>query len=132
MAAVWHRRYSPAIAAIAARLQAVPNRPMSSILSDAGVHATSLDRLGSQIALDDLRGPGADGLGPAGDATFEGAARGPQVDPGEDVLTVAAWDGVPAGDRMLAGDTAFERTLAGLELSQAADRGADAVLDALV
>jgi len=106
---------------------------MSSISSDAGFNAaTSLDRLGSQVALDDLRRQGPDGQAPVGDAVPDGAARGPQADPGEDVLCVAAWDGVPAGARQLGGDLGFESRLSALDLSTAADQGADAVLDALL
>lgn len=104
---------------------------MSSISSDAGFNAASLDRLGGQVALDDLRHQGAEGRGPVGDTPPEGAPRGPTADPGEDVLNVAAWDGVPAGLRQLGGDLAFEHRLAALDLSQAADVGADAILDAL-
>ncbi|PBS17883.1 hypothetical protein CMZ80_14985 [Lysobacteraceae bacterium NML93-0831] len=103
---------------------------MSSISSDAGFNAASLDRLGGQVALDDLRQPGTDGQTPVGDAA-DGAARGPAADPGEDVLNIAAWDGVPAGMRQFGGDVAFEHRLAALDLSQAADLGADAILDAL-
>lgn len=104
---------------------------MSSISSDAGFTAASLDRLGSQIALDDLRRQGPEGQAPIADTALDGAARGPLADPGEDVLNMAAWDGVPAGARQLAGDAAFEQRLAGLDLSLAADQGVDAVLDAL-
>ncbi len=39
--------------------------------------------------------------------------------------------GVAAGHRQLPGDAAFESRLAAVDLSQAADLGADAILDAL-
>ncbi|PBJ84384.1 hypothetical protein CMZ84_08190 [Lysobacteraceae bacterium NML93-0399] len=103
---------------------------MSSIPSDASVLATSLDRLGGQVAFDDLR-PAQDGaLAPVAPADA-GDARAPVVDPGETVLNVAAWDGVAAGHRQLPGDAGFEARLAAVDLSQAADLGADAILDAL-
>lgn len=104
---------------------------MSSISSDAGFNAASLDRLGGQVALDDLRQPGTEGQTPVVDAAADSAARGPAADPGEDVLNIAAWDGVAAGMRQFGGDVAFEHRLAALDLSQAADLGADAILDAL-
>lgn len=98
---------------------------MSSISSDAGFNAASLDRLGGQVALDDLRHAGTEGRGP------DSAPKGPAADPGEDVLNIAAWDGVPAGLRQFAGDVGFEQRLSALDLSQAADLGADAILEAL-
>lgn len=103
---------------------------MSSIQSDATFNAASLDRLGSQVSFDDLRrhtGPEV----AAPDAGLAEVARGPQLDAGEDVLNVAAWEGTPAGYRQLAGDTAFEARLGQLDLSLAADTAADAILDAL-
>ncbi|TDK28963.1 hypothetical protein [Luteimonas terrae] len=102
---------------------------MSSIPSDASFNAASLDRLGGQVAFDDLRHE-APGLAPA-DGGLADVASGPLADPGEDVLNVAAWDGVPAGNRQLPGDFAFEARLSAVDLSQAADQGADAILDAL-
>ncbi len=104
---------------------------MSSISSDAGFNAASLDRLGGQVALDDLRHAGTEGRGPVGDAGPDSAPKGPAADPGEDVLNIAAWDGVPAGLRQFAGDVGFEQRLSALDLSQAADLGADAILEAL-
>ena len=102
---------------------------MSSISSDASFSAASLDRLGSHVAFDDLHKHGPE-LAPA-DGGFAEAPLGPQADPGEDVLNLAAWDGIPAGERMLHGDAGFESALSALDLSQAADHGADAILDAL-
>jgi len=102
---------------------------MSSIPSDASFNTASLDRLGGQVAFDDLRQDGV-ALAPA-DGGLADSARGPVSDPGEDILNAAAWDGVPAGDRYLSGDVAFEARLAAVDLSQAADQGADAILDAL-
>lgn len=104
---------------------------MSGISSNSGFNAASLDRLGSQIPLDDLRGRGPDGQGLPGDVALDSTARGPLADPGEDVLNVAAWEGVPAGARQLAGDAGFQHRLASMDLSTAADQGADAILDAL-
>ncbi|NYZ62087.1 hypothetical protein [Luteimonas deserti] len=105
---------------------------MSPISSDLSFSAARLERLDGQVGLDDLRRQGPDGQGPLGDAALEGAPRGPQADPGEDVLNATAWDGIPAGMRQLAGDSAFEHRLSALDLSSAADQGADAILDALV
>lgn len=132
MAGPWQQGYSPAIAAVAAGSpQDTQTHPMSGISSNPGFNAAGLDRLGSQIPLDDLHRQGPDGQAPLGDAALDGAPRGPLADPGEDVLNVAAWSSVPAGTRMLAGDTAFEHRLAALDLSTAADQGADAILHAL-
>lgn len=103
---------------------------MSSIPSDASFNAASLDRLGGHVALDDLRDPQGVEFAPA-DGGYAGGLRGPQADPGEDVLNVAAWDGVAAGDRRLAGDPVFEARLSAADLSQAVDLGTDAILDAL-
>jgi hypothetical protein len=52
------------------------------------------------------------------------------VDSGENVLNARAWDGIADGDRLLSGDTEFEAQLGTLELSQAADQAADAILGA--
>lgn len=104
---------------------------MSGISSNPGFNAASLDRLGSGLSLDELRGRGPDGQGAADEAGFDTTARGPLADPGEDVLNVAVWDGVPAGARQLAGDAGFQHRLATMDLSTAADQGADAILDAL-
>lgn len=103
---------------------------MSSIPSDVSFNAASLDRLGGHVAFDDLRQQPGSGLAPA-DGGYADAPRGPQADPGEDVLNVAAWDGVAAGNRQLPGDLAFEARLSAIDLSQAADQGTDAILDAL-
>ncbi|MCD9029096.1 hypothetical protein LDO26_12890 [Luteimonas sp. BDR2-5] len=103
---------------------------MSSIQSDATFNAASLDRLGSQVSLDDLRRQSGPEVA-APDAGLADVAYGPQVDAGEDVLNVAAWEGTPAGHRQLAGDAAFEARLGQLDLSLAADTASDAILDAL-
>lgn len=104
---------------------------MSSIPADASFNAASLDRLGGHVALDDLRNPQDVEFAPA-DGGYADTPRGPQADPGEDVLNVAAWDGVAAGDRQLSGDVAFEARLSASDLSHAADLGTDAILDALI
>jgi len=103
---------------------------MSTIPSDASFSAASLDRLGGHVAFDDLRQQPGPELAPA-DGGRADAPRGPLADPGEDVLNVAAWEGVAAGSRQLPGDAAFEARLSAVDLSQAADQGADAILDAL-
>lgn len=103
---------------------------MSSIGSDPHLHVTGLDRLGGRGALDDLqRQPASQ----APEATREALRTEPTVatDAGEQILAASAWDGVEAGARLLAGDLGFENGLGALELSQAADRATDAILDAL-
>ncbi|ATD66325.1 hypothetical protein CNR27_01745 [Luteimonas chenhongjianii] len=102
---------------------------MSSIPSDASFNAASFDRLGGHVGLDDLRAPQGGGL-PAAEGHAD-PLRGPQADPGEDILNLAAWDGVAAGDRLLSGDVAFEARLSAIDLAQAVDQGTDAILDAL-
>jgi len=104
---------------------------MSSIPSDVSFNAASLDRLGGHVAFDDLRHQPETGLAPA-DGGYADTPRGPQADPGEDVLNIAAWDGVASGNRQLSGDLAFEASLSAIDLSQAADQGTDAILDALL
>lgn len=100
---------------------------MSSIGSDPHLNVTGLDRLGGQGALDDLQRQQAP------EAAREALRADPAaaVDPGEQVLAAGAWDGVDPGARLLAGDLGFENGLGALDLSQAADRATDAILDAL-
>ncbi|GAB3311950.1 hypothetical protein [Luteimonas notoginsengisoli] len=130
------RRYLSAIAA-----QAAPRRlqhPSMSTIGSSDPHLTraGLDRLDGRVSLDELRGrdqgTGAGQLG--GLEQLRGTApdvRAPSADAGEDVLNAAAWDGVPAGLRMLAGDHGFEARLGAMELSSAADSAADAILSAI-
>ncbi|MDH5822040.1 hypothetical protein QFW77_03400 [Luteimonas sp. RD2P54] len=102
---------------------------MSSIGSDPHLNVTGLGRLDGQVALDDLRQQGPQ---QAPEVAQEApAAASPAVDAGERVLGASAWEGFGAGTRMLAGDLGFESALGGLDLAQAADRAADAILDAL-
>ncbi|MFC3716093.1 hypothetical protein ACFONC_08010 [Luteimonas soli] len=105
--------------------------------SDPHLNRAGLDRLDGQVSLEELRGrdqgTGARestglelrGTAPASEARANG------TDSGEDVLNAAAWDGVPAGMRMLAGDHGFEAQLGAMELSGAADSAADAILSAI-
>lgn len=105
---------------------------MSSI-NDTRLDRANLDPLAAQARLDALQGreqelqardlQGAERVAPA--------YAPPATDPGEDVLNASAWNGVPHGQRQLPGDLALERSLGAMDLSQAADRGADAVLDAI-
>lgn len=100
-------------------------------------HNPAIDRAGlgrsDQLALDDLqqRGRGPDVA--ADEARIADARMAPvaAVDPGEDALNLVAWDNLPVGQRLLAGDVGFERQLGALDLSLAADHGAQAVFDAL-
>ena len=105
---------------------------MSSIGSDPRLNAAGLDRIGGQ-SLDDLRrqqGAGQDGIRQDDVAAdFQDQPQGASADAGEDVLNAAAWEGVE-GERLLAGDLALEGQLGAMELGQAADHAADAVLDA--
>ncbi len=111
---------------------------MSSIGSshDPRLNQAGLDRLGGQVSLDELRhreqGTGAQ---QAGLEQLRGTAPAPEArtstDAGEDVLNAAAWTDVPAGQRLLAGDLGFEARLGGMDLSAAADDGADAILAAV-
>lgn len=107
---------------------------MSSIGSDPHLGLAGLDRLGGQVALDDLqRQHGQPAAGEAA-ALRETAAPAPaaaEVDFGERLLAADAWSAVPAGSRTLPGDLAFEHALGGQELSAAADQATDAVLAAL-
>lgn len=106
---------------------------MSSIGSDPHLGLAGLDRLGGRIALDDAqRQPGGtEPLREAAPLAEAGAPSVPDVDIGERVLTAAAWTEVPAGERLLSGDLAFEHALAGQDLSAAADSALDAILSAL-
>src|SRR3546814_7890844 len=91
--------------------------------SDPHLNRAGLDRLDGQVSLEELRGrdqgtgtresTGLElrGTAPAADAR-------PSADSGEDVLNASAWDGVPAGMRMLAGDHGFEARLGAMELSR--------------
>lgn len=104
--------------------------------SDPHLTRAGLDRLDGQVSLDELRGreQGA-GTGQLGGLEqLRGTSpdvRAASADAGEDVLNAAAWDGVPAGLRMLEGDHGFEARLGAMELSSAADSAADAILSAI-
>jgi hypothetical protein len=94
----------------------------------------ALDQQQSLDRLDDLRrgeqGQGASPLdvAEAGYAS-EALVTQEQVDSGEDVLNAGAWDDVPEGARYLAGDGSVQAQLGSLDLSQAADRAADLILE---
>ncbi|WP_407353241.1 hypothetical protein [Luteimonas sp. R10] len=105
---------------------------MSSIGSDPHLNVTGLDRLGGQAALDDLqRQQGPQQAREVAREVAREAPQAPAVDPGEQLLAAGAWDGVGPGARLLGGDLGFENDLGALDLSQAADRATDAILDAL-
>jgi len=104
---------------------------MSSIGPDPRLNAAGLDRIGGQ-SLDDLRrqqGPAQEGLRVEDVVELPDQPRGAAADAGEDVLNAAAWEGVD-GERLLAG--ALEGRLGSMELGEAAEHAADAVLDAFV
>ena len=104
---------------------------MSSIGPDTRLNLSSLDRIGGH-ALDDLRSQQGSELGAITDALATvDDARGSGTDAGEDILNAGAWDSTGLGERMLAGDLGFEAQLGAMDLAQAADHAADAVLDAL-
>jgi len=112
---------------------------MSSIgSSDPRLTRTGLESLNGQVSLDELQrrdqGPDArDGGLEQLRGTVPASPRDllPATDAGEDVLNASAWEGIPAGDRMLAGDRDFESRLGAMDLSSAADSAADAILDAI-
>ncbi|MBX9401229.1 hypothetical protein K4L06_07870 [Lysobacter sp. BMK333-48F3] len=106
---------------------------MSTIGPDSRIDRTSLD---GQAALESLRGrePAPQEQIQQSPQVAEAALPAyapPAADAGETVLNADAWSAVPEGERRLAGDPGFEHELGSLDLSSAADRGADAVLDAL-
>ena len=103
---------------------------MSTIGPDSRIDRTGLD---SQAALETLRSRDAAQQPSVQNAVAEAvpAYAPPAVDAGEDVLNADAWRGVPTGERLLAGDSRLEHELGSMDLSAAADRGADAVLDSL-
>lgn len=108
---------------------------MSTIGHDNRLNVSSgFDRLERQGALDDLHRQPADGqAGLEGLApSFDESAAAAAGDVGEGVLNAAAWDGVAEGGRMLAGDYGFEAQLAAMDLGEAADHAADAVIDAFL
>lgn len=106
---------------------------MSSIAPDPSLNRTGLDSLAGSVSLDDLRrqqgleAPQTEAAEPAYAPT---GAAADATDPGETVLNAAAWDGVPQGSRLLAGDMAFENGLGAMDLGSAADQGVDAVIAA--
>lgn len=112
---------------------------MSTINSSSGISDTSFVRAGleptsGQGSIDALRGRDQ-GLA---DLVFDPQVGGgqdqaslSQTDAGEDVLNASAWDDVANGDRLLSGDPGLEASLGQMDLSQAADSAADAVLGAL-
>ncbi|TKR29263.1 hypothetical protein FCE95_13945 [Luteimonas gilva] len=105
---------------------------MSSIAPDPSLNRTGLDSLAGSVSLDDLRRQ--QGLEAPQTETAEPAAASVDtastVDAGETLLNAPAWDGVAPGDRLLAGDMAFENGLGALDLGAAADQGVDAVIAA--
>lgn len=107
---------------------------MSSISNNPGLDPAAL-RLGlGQVAFDDPRQRGPEQPADVADGTAVEAVaqpRGPTADPGEAVLQLQAWDGIPGGQRMLPGEPAMEQQLAAQPLSAAADQGVEAVFAAL-
>lgn len=110
---------------------------MSSIGSpDPHLNRAGLESLNGQVSLDELRRRDQ-GTGTQGPEQLRGPEPSlpprdvPATDPGEDMLNATAWDGVPDGQRLLAGDLGFESQLGTMELSSAADSAADAIMGAL-
>lgn len=108
---------------------------MSTIGSDPRL--SSLDPSLGRVSLDDLRqrpdlAQEQDGLaGLPADGTQAEFASLDTTDAGEAVLLADAWNGMSSGQRLLAGDYGFEHQLGALDLSAAADSGAEAVMAAL-
>lgn len=100
---------------------------MSTIGPDSRIDRTGLDSQTLEALR--VREPAAQAPGALAEAVP--AYAPPAVDPGEETLNADAWHGVPAGERQLPGDTRLEHELGRLDLSAAADRGAEAVLDSL-
>lgn len=104
--------------------------------SNPHLNQAGLARLDGQVSLEELRGrdQGA-GAREAGLEQLRDTAPAPTAQPttdaGEDVLNANAWDGVAAGQRLLAGDHGFEARLGAMDLSAAADSAADAILSAI-
>jgi len=101
--------------------------------SDPHLNRAGLARLDGQVSLEGLHGRDqgqAAGLEQLRD-TAPAAQALATTDAGEDVLNASAWEDVPAGQRMLAGDPGFEAELGAMELSGAADSAADAILSAV-
>lgn len=93
-----------------------------------GLDPSRLD-LSGQVALDQarqqerLRAESAPALAPEPAAT-------PEIDPGEAILALSAWDGVD-GPRLLGDAAGLGTQLAALDRAEAASAGVDAVLATL-
>lgn len=105
-------------------------------MSSIGPDSRPIATLASQVGLDGLRRieqPGHVAVADIPDVAHASDAlvAQVQVDAGETVLNADAWQSHPAGERVFAGDPALRERLGALDLSQAADGAADAILDAL-
>lgn len=107
---------------------------MSTIGPDASLSRAGLEPLDGRVSLDGLQrrdhGQGATEAPELRESQTASAGRGQDADSGESVLNAAAWHDIPAGQRLLPGDSGFETRLGGMTLSLAADSAADAVLAA--
>lgn len=103
-------------------------------ITDPRLDRSTLDPLGGRVGLDDLRRGGEDRQPQTAPLEAEAlrlpdfAPAAPARDPGEELLSAPAWDGVAIGGRQLAGDAGLVSRLSALPLSDAADHAADAVL----
>lgn len=108
---------------------------MNSIGNDPLIDRAGLHLGAGGIGLDGFRDRGAGDPVQAQDAverTGQSPVASPALaDPGEDVLQLAGWDGIAAGQRLLAGEPGLERALGGLDLATAVDSAIDAVIGAL-
>lgn len=68
---------------------------------------------------------------PVSAPALETQAHGPDIDPGENLLSMDAWENIPAGQRLMAGDPALIGRLSALPLSGAVLVATDSVLTAL-
>lgn len=103
---------------------------MSTIGSEPRIDRAGLEPLLDRVLGEDLRQRSPETHGEQAQGASRTGGLG-DANPGEAVLMAPAWDGVPQGQRMLAGDHALQSGLGGLDLSAAAERGAEGVAAAL-
>lgn len=108
---------------------------MNSIGNSPQLDRAGLHSLADRLVLDD---PGRHGAQlpaqtPAIDEALgvAGSISSLRADPGEQMLSVSAWDGFASGHRMVAHDAALQGMLGRLDLGSAIDASVAAVVAAL-